>query len=74
MDHLSQQQQIDEAKQLARAHGLFFSEKKVGTHTNYLLFRRTRTGNVFLGKRSSPTGLRCFVSKAASVRRAGDPS
>ena len=66
MDNPSQQQ-IEEAQRIAKDHGLFFSEKKDGARTNYFLFRRTPGGNVLLGKRSSPSRLLSFVSKAASV-------
>ena len=62
------QQQLDEARQIAKDHGLFFAEKRIGARTAYLLFRRTPVGKVFLGKRGSPAGIRGFVAQAASTR------
>ncbi|THF61434.1 hypothetical protein E6C76_20350 [Pseudothauera nasutitermitis] len=60
-------QQLKEAKQIARDHGLFVAEKKdIRGHTAYLLYRETPTRNVFVGKRSSPEGIRALVCKAAN--------
>ncbi|MBS1198133.1 MAG: hypothetical protein H6R18_1918 [Proteobacteria bacterium] len=55
-------QQFKEAKQIARDHGMYVVEKS-GV---YMVFRKTPAQNVFLGKRSSASGLRQFVAKCAS--------
>ncbi|MFA7278610.1 MAG: hypothetical protein WC100_00780 [Sterolibacterium sp.] len=61
-------QQIKEARQIAKDFNLFLSEKKIGDRTDYLLFRITGGGHVFIGKRSSPAGIRQFVAQVANCR------
>lgn len=68
MVHHSPQQQVKEAKQIAKDHHLIISEKKIGDRTDYLLFRCSPSGNIFIGKRGSPEGIRSFVAKAANFR------
>lgn len=60
-------QQLKEAKQIARDHGLFVSEKKdIRGNTAYLLYREVPGRNVFVGKRNSPEGIRALVCKTAN--------
>lgn len=56
------QQQFKQAQQIAQDHGLFVVEK-AGT---YLVYRRTPIHNTFIGKRSTVSGLRTLVRKAAN--------
>lgn len=56
------QQQFKEALQIARDHNLFVVDKS-GT---YFVYRRTPIRNTFIGKRSTVSGLRTLVLKAAS--------
>lgn len=64
----SPQQQIREARQICKDFNLFLAEKKIGEQIVYFLYRITGGGNVFLGKRSSPSGIRHFVGKVAGIR------
>lgn len=59
-------QQLKEAKVIARDHGLFVVEKPERAGTRSLLYRSQTTGNVFLGRRSSPEGIRALVCKVAN--------
>lgn len=59
-------QQLKEAKQIAKDFGLFVVEKKTPTGTDYLLYRSLEPRNAFLGKRSSPSGIRGLVAKTAN--------
>ena len=60
-------QQLKEAKQIARDHGLFVIEKPDGRgNTAYLLYREHRPGNVYIGRRNTPEGIRRLVCKAAN--------
>ena len=62
-------EQISEAKQIARTFGMFVVEKKPDPEvTLYLLYRRTPTGNVRLGRRSSPRALHSLVIHAAGIK------
>lgn len=61
-------QQVREARQIAADFNLFLSEKKFGNRTDWLVFRKTGGGNVFVGKRSSPAGIRSFVAAVAGCR------
>ena len=61
-------QQVKEARQIAKDFNLFLREKQNGDRTDYLLFRITGGGNVFIGQRSSPAGIRHFVGKVAGIR------
>lgn len=57
-------QQLIEAKQIAKDHGMFLVERK-GKATEYLLYRATTPRNAFLGKRNSVSGIRSLVAKCA---------
>lgn len=57
-------QQVKEAKQIARDHGLYVVEKRTTTGIDYLLYRET--GRAYIGKRTSPAGIRSLVCKAAN--------
>lgn len=60
-------QQLKEAKQIARDHGLFVVEKQDGRgKTAYLRYRENRPANTYIGRRSSPAGIRALVCKAAN--------
>lgn len=61
-------QQLKQAKQIALDHGMFIAEKKERDTTLYLLYRATTPRNTFIGRRSSPSGIRTLVTKAASCR------
>lgn len=60
-------QQLKEAKQIAKDHGMFVVERKA-KDTEYLLYRALTPGNVFLGKRATPGGIRNLVAKCANFR------
>ena len=55
-------QQIKEAKQIARDHGMYVVEKA----GSFILYRKTDTGSVRIGARSTPGGLRQFVCRCAN--------
>lgn len=55
-------QQLKEAKQIAKDHGYFVAERGGA----YLLYREQPGGNVFIGKRASPEGIRRFVCKVTN--------
>lgn len=57
-------QQIKEAKQIAKDHGLVLIEK-AGT---YVLYRKTPDGNVRLGARATPSGIRSYTARCANFR------
>ncbi|HEY3432527.1 MAG TPA: hypothetical protein VGK09_08265 [Rhodocyclaceae bacterium] len=57
--------QIQQAKQIARDYGMHIAECKTNSGTDYVVYRDTDTGDVRLGKRSSPSGLFQFVSRLA---------
>lgn len=59
-------QQLKEAKQIALDHGMFIAEKKERDTTLYLLYRALTPRNAYLGKRSSPSGIRSLVAKCAA--------
>ncbi|MDO9596704.1 MAG: hypothetical protein Q7J47_03190 [Azoarcus sp.] len=59
-------QQFKEAKTIARSYGLFVVEKPACTGTHYLLYRTHTEGNVFVGRRSSPQGIRALVCKVTN--------
>ena len=59
-------QQFKEAKQIAEDHGLFVVEKAGAKATEYQLYRRMATRSVFIGKRSTPEGLRTLVCKVTN--------
>jgi len=61
-------QQVKEARQIAKDSNLILAEKKIGDQLVYFLYRITGGGNVFIGKRSSPSGIRHFVGKVAGIR------
>ena len=59
-------QQLKEAKQIARDHGLFVVEKAERDGTRYLLYREQQPTNALIGRRSSPGGIRDLVCKVAN--------
>lgn len=59
-------QQVKEAKQIAKDHGMFVAEKKDRDGTTYLLYREGHPRNIFLGKRTTPAGIRSLVGKCAN--------
>lgn len=61
-------QQLKEAKQIARDHGLFVAEKPDPRgQTAYVLYRHMPAGpNVFVGKRNTPEAIRALVCKTAN--------
>lgn len=66
MRQYSDLQKFKDAKTIARDYGLFVVEKSLRTSTAYLLYRRTGTGNAFLGKRGSVDGLYRLVCKVTN--------
>jgi hypothetical protein len=52
-------QLIKEAKQIAKDHGCFVAEKS----GDFLVYRKTHGGNVFVGKRRDPAQLRALVCR-----------
>lgn len=58
-------QQIKEAKQIARDHGMFVAEKRHGDTTRYLLYRCAEPHNVLIGTRGTPEALRRLVARCA---------
>lgn len=57
-------QVIKEAKQIARDHNCFVAEKDGA----FLVFRKTTTCNVFVGKRKDPGQLRALVCRVTGFR------
>lgn len=55
-------QQLKEAKQIAKDHGLFVIERGGA----YLLYREQQPRNVYVGSRATPEALRAFVCKVAN--------
>lgn len=62
-------QQLKEAKQIARDHGLFVVEKTDcrGT-TRYLLYRALEPRAAFIGRRGSPEDIRALVCQVTNFR------
>lgn len=58
-------QQLREACQIAQDFGMRVVEKPNGASTTFFLYRLTPTGQTFLGKRSSPQGIRRLVCQCA---------
>jgi len=62
-------EQISDAKQIARSFGMFVVEKKPDPEvTEYVLYRRTPSGNVRLGRRRSPRAFQILVIQAAGIK------
>ena len=61
-------QQLKEAKQIAKDHGMFVVEQKAAAGTQYLLYRELSPRNAFLGKRATPSGIRKLVANVANFR------
>lgn len=60
-------QQLHEAKQIARDHGcVVFERPDTAGRTAYLLYRLVGVRRVFVGKRTSPEGIRRLVCKACN--------
>ena len=55
---------IESAYAIARRHNMFL----VAQGSDYLLYRRTRTRPVFLGKRSDADSLRRLVTRCACTK------
>ncbi len=60
-------QQLKEAKQIAIDHGMFVVERKEGNETRYLLYRQQCPRNAYLGKRSTPSGIRSLAASCAKL-------
>jgi hypothetical protein len=59
-------QQLQEARQIALDNDLLLIEKVFGLgKADYILYRKHPCGNIRLGKRSSPEGIRRFVGAIA---------
>ena len=58
-------QQLREARQIAKDFNLDTRERKVKELTRYLVYRKTFDRRVYLGFRSSVSGLRTFVERCA---------
>lgn len=59
-------QLVREAKQIARDHGMRVAECQGREGTEYVLYRSLpHQGDVRIGKRSTPDGIRKFVAKCA---------
>lgn len=61
-------QQLKEAYQIARDHGLLLVEKPIEPgKRSYLIYRLLPDGHkTFLGKRGTPEGARAYVAKLAN--------
>lgn len=59
-------QQLHEAKQIAHDHGLKVVERPTPNGRDYLLFRIVSGRAVYVGKRSSESGIRSMVCKACN--------
>lgn len=59
-------QQLTEAKQIAADHGLRVIEKPTPSGRDYLLYRIVSGRAVYIGKRSSESGIRSMVCRAAN--------
>ena len=68
MTRHSPHQQLVEARQIARDHGLVLFEKSVEPgKTSYIVYRILPDGRkTFLGKRGSPAGVRAYIAKLAN--------
>lgn len=59
-------QELREARQIAHDNDLLLVEKVFGLgQADYILYRKTPCGNVRLGKRTTPQGIRRFVGAVA---------
>ena len=63
-------QQLKEAKQIAKDHGMVLFEKPIEPgKTSYIVSRKLPDGRkTFLGKRGTPEAIRAFVAKLANFR------
>lgn len=59
-------QQLHEARVIAREHGCFVVEKREAKGIRWLLYRQQPDRAVFIGRRSTPEGLRALVCKATN--------
>lgn len=55
---------LKEARRLARAAGLFFTQKA----DEFKVYRKTAARVVYLGKRSNPAGLFSFIKRCAVTK------
>lgn len=65
----SPQQQVSHAHALARDHGLYVVEKSTATGLQFILYRKTPGRSIYLGRRSSPKGIRQYVEKIITPRQ-----
>lgn len=67
MTRHSPHQQLVEARQIAKDHGLVLFEKAIEPgKTSYIVYRKLPDGRkTFLGKRGTPEGIRAYVAKLA---------
>lgn len=65
MTRYSPNQQLIEARQIAKDHGLVLLEKPVEPgKTSYIVYRKLPDGRkTFLGKRGTPESVRAYVAK-----------
>ena len=63
-------QQLIEARQIAKDHGLLVKDKVLCPgRTHYYVYRKLPDGHLtFLGKRGSPEGVRAYVAKVTNFR------
>lgn len=68
MTRHSPHQQLVEARQIAKDHGLVLFEKSIEPgKTSYIVYRKLPDGRkTFLGKRGTPEGVRAYVAKLAN--------
>jgi len=68
MTRHSPAQQLKEARQIARDHGLVLFEKPIEPgKTIYIVYRMLPNGRkTFLGKRGTPEGARAYVAELAN--------
>lgn len=60
-------QLVKEAKQIARDHGMRVAECQTPKGIDYILYRLLPSqGDIRLGKRSSPEGIRSLVARCAN--------
>lgn len=55
---------LKEARRLARATGLFFTQKA----DEFKVYRKTAARVIYLGKRSNPAGLFSFIKRCAAAK------
>jgi hypothetical protein len=68
MTRHSPAQQLTEARQIAKDHGMVLFEKPIEPgKTSYIVYRKLPDGRkTFLGKRGTPEGVRAYVARLAN--------